>query len=366
MEREVTDRLLTRRELLEGTAKWGVLLSALTISNHSALTALERTSREAALAGLPIHQNPTNILKGTHPDQNLFKYTQDWEASLGVFPDITGFFIKPSNYEMVSPEITKAISYGSLPMLSWGEASVIQNFEGSKSTLMNLCNFIKSFNSPVLFRPYYEINIPTVRSWYGKYSPSQFIDVWRGLYDFLDKQDVQAYFVYCPYSTARMFLAKPDPASKYFPGKDYVHAVGLDTYHKRSIYPLDLDYWGYPNFSPSQMLGPDIANLIALAPEVPRILCEVNESPYSHYPGEEGLWTQNCIDLAISYGFGAALTFDWNKKGHSPGEHDWAVHIYPKTTKRLGNYFSGSYFSNSRHKSPEEVVAILFGQKAGG
>ena len=103
--------------------------------------------------------------------------------------------------------------------------------------LSNIAEFMNSLKtksgdpSPVVFRPYHEMN----GSWFwwghGNCTPEEFKKLWTETFEFLTQKHHVHNLLYC-YSTDA--VKDKEEYLRYYPGDEYVDILGIDLYHKNS------------------------------------------------------------------------------------------------------------------------------------
>lgn len=288
---------------------------------------LERNQRPVLLKRIPAE----SVVFGMSPDENSFKGVLEYEEKLKHLTHLTNFFAegdrpfsRNQNSRELLEQIKLAVDNGKLVMLSHG-------LSFGDYDLNTLTEELKRIDAPFIFRVWYEKNGSWTDNWYGKIADYEFIERWQEMFVHFSIHLPQAYLLFCPNTTEIASDFEP-----IFP-HNYVHMVGLDAYHRYSPSIFNARHYIYPNLTPEETLGPDIAKLQRLASRVPFILCEVGSI-------DDPKWFAKAIDYSVKAGARGWLTFDWNKAGVAWDEHDLATTLNEKQSLEIAVELGKSYY----------------------
>lgn len=324
------DSRLTRRRFLKlALAGAGLALAPELVTQlHNLNVRFERSRRPKLLDTI----SPASVAFGSSPHYNSLEFLSRTGEAIGKQPHWVNLFAagnRPlARDPQLLPEIRAAQNRGLRFILSWGMGIKFVN-------AAVLAEDLAVIEEPFYFRPWYEMNGVWTQDWYGQFTPGEFVSHWWQLRETFARVLPQAKFIFSPNATnvAPAFV-------EYFPGADYVDAVGLDVYHKYSYSPFNLRHYLFSDLSPEETLGPDIATIQDLAPQIPWLITEINAS----VEFGRARWLAEAVAYAVSAGAKAWLTFDWNKAQAAWDEYDWAIINHPELVQALRHELGRDYY----------------------
>jgi len=276
--------------------------------------------------------HPSNVVSvddtffiGTAPDRNnqapalLFG-----KEVLSSPPHIINFFLESNFYkdpnEMIK-RVNSNLDFGSVPMVSFGLGELLQGDRDvvTESTRLNiLVDAFDRVRGPVFFRPFYEMNTNWAEAWYQSFTPDTFIATWRQMYDFVkEKLGQEVYFVFAPNATTIGHRF-----TDYYPGPEFVDALGLDAYSRHNSAIINPRRYAFPDYEVAEVLGPDVLQFLHMAPDKPLLITETNAID------NRVKWITDLIVQSRSWGAVGAVLFEWNKAellGINIAEANWRL-----------------------------------------
>lgn len=282
-------------------------------------------------------------IRGIHPDNNSMDAAMRVSRTLGESVDSIGFFTNSTGeFDNVLPQARLAIAAGKIPMFSWypqdpdGKSSRYGDIKQYESHIRAGARQLKKLGVKVLFRPLYEMN----GNWYGWHdsnSPAEAVAFWQDIYRIYQEEGAtNVVFVWSPNVLPTLLShfngdAWKHEISPFWPGIKTVHAIGLDVYADS----------GLGLIAPEYMIGPNLSEAIALAPELPIMLAEVGGDPSFIENAGKYMATHTPHFLGV-------YPFLWG---------DWNLVNDPGRAQAVQRLFRSSWFRQKGDPSAQELLA---------
>jgi hypothetical protein len=311
----VTKPQLTRRDfltlLMGGTAGAGLLALERWQQFYQETLLSQRTLRPRLLTSVP----DSSVGFGLSPTADNLFTAQETARLLNTKLSAVNFFLKGFGHrgDHWHHHARMAGHLGITPILSWGHSQF------SERDLFQLCEYFKSIEFPIIFRPYFEMNSTWAADWWWageKNPPRRLQELWFTLREaFLRYRVSNVQMCWCPHDTVNPFITHSFAA--YYPGDEVVDLLGLDVYLKRTEQWWDVNHYAHPELPIEAHLGHDLAQLQKLAPEKPLVIAEINSMADS----TAGNWLATATRYAAHAGAKLIMPFTWDK----PEEFDWRL-----------------------------------------
>lgn len=263
---------------------------------------------------------PNNqVAIGFSPDKNKTEGALAIANKLETFPQYINYYTDSLDEPGIFYEISDAAKKGIVPIISCGSGfGSAKNFNLFTSITKNM----ESLNTPYIIRPYFEINGEWTRQWWGEITPKEFVNVWKEMYIAIKNSSKNAHVAFCLNSSIYIDPLNHNHFEPWFPGPEYMDLFAIDIYNKYSNNPFTLEHYQFPDFQPDITIGPDIEAMNNLAPDIPKIVTEINclKENKAH-------WLKNAVSYLTQLGVNLWISFDWDKEGN--GETRWNTLHYP-------------------------------------
>lgn len=318
---------LSRRDLIKWLIAAGVLGTTTNATWHtlySEIVAISRTERPRLLENIPPHSIGFGLSPTNDDVRQALAVAQDLDVTLSC----VNIFLKGfgERGDFWYHQARMAGWNGVTPMFSWGHSHYTYR------QLIQLCEYLKSIEYPVVLRPFFEMNSTWAHDWWwrGKTDPAQecirhFRDIREALWR-VGADNVTV--LWCAHDTVNPF--NTHSFLPYYPGDDAVDRVGIDVYGK---YRGEAGHPLHPHLNPATHVGPDIAILQAIAQRTgsPIWVPEINTTDQVN----GAAWLLDTIRFLARCGVTMIMPFVWNK----PTEHNWALsgirNLTPNLRKEL-------------------------------
>jgi hypothetical protein len=288
---------------------------------------------------------------------------------IGFAPAVIGFYLQwPETTSASAPEdplntflaIDKA---GAVPMLTWepmnwrtGSETAIPDEEILAGVwnpyLRTMATAMTAFRKPVLIRFAHEMNLEryhwgTEKNAFGEKSPGLYKDMFRFVRDEVLRQGASnTLWIFCPNAesipSAQSASFSWNTFASFFPGTSSVDILALDGYNWGSSQTRAKNGWDSRWQSPEEIFSAPCRELFALAPDLPRFICETA----SVASGADRLaWIQELEQFCRSRAISAVVWFQVQK------ETEWQI-----TASETGVFQKAASGSEAFRKRLKELL----------
>lgn len=286
---------------------------------------------------------------GFSPDNNSTANGLALATDLGTFPQYLNYYLKDLSQVEIIDEMKSAAKNGIVPIVSTGfPYGLKENYSGFCKFLRGLLPKLESFGCPYILRPFFEINGPWTKDWWGNMSPKDFTTGWPKMYKFIHDNSRNALVAFCLNSSIYLDPLDPHPFDQWFPGREYMDIFAIDIYNR------DFQF-GVPYYPKEIIIGPDIVEMNALAPKMPKAVTEIGSFA-------DETWAPEAAQYVAKLGVGMWAGFAWNKRGLGLNETNWNPEDHPTEMHEFQKELSKPYYiatNKSLRGNPKETISRL-------